>query len=220
MSTQQDIYAAGSENRPPMLNKDNYVPWSSRLLRYAKSKPNRKLLVKSILEGPYQYRMIEELGDPNHTPLVLPSSHLQTDDELTATEAKQVEADDQAIQTILMGLPEDIYAAVDSCNSAKEIWLRVQQMMKGTDIGVQEKEAKLLNELERFTSTEGESIESYYHRFAKLMNDLDRNQLTPKKIACNLKCLNNLQPEWKRYVTLVHQTKKLHDVDYKYDYFK
>ncbi|GJU20605.1 hypothetical protein Tco_1153947 [Tanacetum coccineum] len=25
MSTQQDIYAAGSENRPPMLNKDNYV---------------------------------------------------------------------------------------------------------------------------------------------------------------------------------------------------
>ncbi|GJW05324.1 retrovirus-related pol polyprotein from transposon TNT 1-94 [Tanacetum coccineum] len=33
MSTQQDIYAAGSENRPPMLNKENYVPWSSRLLR-------------------------------------------------------------------------------------------------------------------------------------------------------------------------------------------
>ncbi|GKB49357.1 retrovirus-related pol polyprotein from transposon TNT 1-94 [Tanacetum coccineum] len=33
MSTQQDIYAAGSENRPHMLNKENYVPWSSRLLR-------------------------------------------------------------------------------------------------------------------------------------------------------------------------------------------
>nr|GEZ66172.1 reverse transcriptase domain-containing protein [Tanacetum cinerariifolium] len=33
MSTQQDIYAAGSESRPSMLNKENYVPWSSRLLR-------------------------------------------------------------------------------------------------------------------------------------------------------------------------------------------
>ncbi|GKA33343.1 integrase, catalytic region, zinc finger, CCHC-type containing protein [Tanacetum coccineum] len=97
MSTQQDIYAADSENCPPILNKDNYVPWSSRLLCYAKSKPNGKLLVKSILEGPYQYRMIEEPGDPNHTPLVLPSSHLQTDDELTATEAKQVKADDQNV---------------------------------------------------------------------------------------------------------------------------
>ncbi|GKA30776.1 hypothetical protein Tco_0717081 [Tanacetum coccineum] len=37
-----------------------------------------------------------------------------TDDELTEKELKQVEADDQAIQTILLGLPEDIYAAVDS----------------------------------------------------------------------------------------------------------
>ncbi|GJY88100.1 hypothetical protein Tco_0502728, partial [Tanacetum coccineum] len=80
-------------------------------------------------------------------------------------------------------------------HSAKEIWLCVQKMMKGTDIGVQKKEAKLLNELERFTSTKGESIESYYHRFAKLMNDLDRNQLTPQKIGCNLKFLNNLQLE-------------------------
>nr|GEV64992.1 integrase, catalytic region, zinc finger, CCHC-type, peptidase aspartic, catalytic [Tanacetum cinerariifolium] len=57
-----------------------------------------------------------------------------TNDELTTEEAKQVEADDQAIQTILMGLPEDIYVVVDSCNSAKEIWLHVQQMMKGTNI--------------------------------------------------------------------------------------
>ncbi|GJU56354.1 hypothetical protein Tco_1230068 [Tanacetum coccineum] len=40
--------------------------------------------------------------------------HEQTDDELTEAEIKQMEADDQAIQTILLGLPEDIYAAVDS----------------------------------------------------------------------------------------------------------
>nr|GEZ66025.1 retrovirus-related Pol polyprotein from transposon TNT 1-94 [Tanacetum cinerariifolium] len=29
---------SGSESHPPMLNKENYVPWSSRLLRYAKSR--------------------------------------------------------------------------------------------------------------------------------------------------------------------------------------
>nr|GEW18441.1 DNA-directed DNA polymerase [Tanacetum cinerariifolium] len=184
----------GSESRPPMLNKENYVPWSSRLLRYAKSRPNGKLIHNSILN----------------------------DDELSERELKQIEADDQAIQTILLGLLEEIYAAVDSCETAQEIWLRVQQMMKGSNIGIQEKKAKLFNEWERFTSNEGESIESYYHHFLKLMNDLKRNKHFPEKIASNLKFLNNLQPEWSRRVTIVHQTKDLHTADYTqlYDFLK
>ncbi|GJS29842.1 hypothetical protein Tco_0490462 [Tanacetum coccineum] len=183
MSTQQDIYDVGSEKRPPMLNKDNYVPWSSRLLRYAKSKPNGKLLVNSIKNGPYVRRMIHEPGDPNSIPHVAESTHERTDDELTEKEAKQMEASDQAIKTILMGLPEDIYAAVDSCDTAREIWLRVEHMMKGSSIGAQEKKAKLFYEWEKFNSTEGESIESYYHRFSKLMNDFSRNKYFLEKIT-------------------------------------
>nr|GFA27369.1 hypothetical protein [Tanacetum cinerariifolium] len=94
-------------------------------------------------------------------------------------------------------------------------------MMKGSDFGIQEK-AKLFNEWERFTSNEGESIESYYHCFLKLMNDLKRNKHFPEKIASNLKFLNNLQPEWSRHVTIIHQTKDLHTDDYTqlYDFLK
>nr|GFB53337.1 hypothetical protein [Tanacetum cinerariifolium] len=86
MSTQQDIYAAGSESHPPMLNKENYVSWSSCLLRYDKSDAERDVNVNETF-------------------------HEQTDDELSEKELKQIEADDQAIQTILLGLPEDIYAS-------------------------------------------------------------------------------------------------------------
>nr|GEV48815.1 ribonuclease H-like domain-containing protein [Tanacetum cinerariifolium] len=82
MSTQQDIYAAGSESRPPMLNKENYVPWSSRLLRYAKSRPNGKLIHNSILNGPYVRRMIAEPGDGERDVNVNETFHEQTDDEL------------------------------------------------------------------------------------------------------------------------------------------
>nr|GEX85763.1 hypothetical protein [Tanacetum cinerariifolium] len=182
MSTQQDIYADGSESRPPMLNKENYVPWSSHLLWYAKSRPNGKLIHNSIINGPYVRRMIPEPGDTNREVPVNETFLVQTNDELTKKELKQIEVDDQAIQTIL-GLLEDIYAAVDSYETAQEIWLRVQQMMKGYDIGTQEKKAKLFNEWERFTSNERESIESYYHRFLKLMIDLKRNKHFPEKIA-------------------------------------
>nr|GEZ62949.1 ribonuclease H-like domain-containing protein [Tanacetum cinerariifolium] len=82
-------------------------------------------------------------------------------------ELKQIEADDQAIQTILLGLPEDIYAAVDSCETAQEIWLRVQQMIKGSDIGIQEKKAKLFNEWERNSREKGQVVQRmgkvYFH---------------------------------------------------------
>nr|GEY45233.1 hypothetical protein [Tanacetum cinerariifolium] len=110
MSTQQDIYAAGFESRPPMLNKENYVPWSSRLLRYAKSRPNGKLIHNSILNDPYVRRMTPKPGDANRKVTVTETFHVQTDDELFDKELKHIEADDQAIQTILLSLPEDIYA--------------------------------------------------------------------------------------------------------------
>nr|GEY26924.1 retrovirus-related Pol polyprotein from transposon TNT 1-94 [Tanacetum cinerariifolium] len=199
MSTQQDIYAAGSENRPLMLNKDNYVSWSSRIIRYARSRPNGKMIVDSIKNGPYVRRMIATPGEPDLPVSVPESFHEQADEELTETDIKRIDADDQAIQTILLGLPEDVYAAVDSCETAKEIWERVRQMMKGSDIGEQEKKAKLFNEWEKFTSTDGESIESYYHQFMQLMNDLKKNKHFPENVASNLKFFNNLQPEWKRH---------------------
>nr|GFA89692.1 hypothetical protein [Tanacetum cinerariifolium] len=91
MSTQQDIYAAGSESRLPMLNKENYVPWSSRLLRYAKSRPNGKLIHNSILNGPYVRKMIPEPGYANYEITVTETFHLQTDDELSDKELKQIE---------------------------------------------------------------------------------------------------------------------------------
>ncbi|GJW94639.1 hypothetical protein Tco_0174311 [Tanacetum coccineum] len=173
MSTQQDIYVAGSENHPPMLNKDNYVPWSSRLLCYAKSK--WKLLMNSIIHGPYVRRMIYKPGDPNGEPPIAESTHKQTDDELTKNEEKQMK-------------------------KMIKLFRLYSWMMKESYIGAQEKKDKLFNEWEKFNSTEGESIESYYHRFAKLMNDFSINKHFLEKIASNLKFLNNLQPEWKRHM--------------------
>nr|GFA68137.1 hypothetical protein [Tanacetum cinerariifolium] len=61
--------------------------------------------------------MIPEPGDANRDITVTETFHLQTDDELSDKELKQIEADDQAIQTILLGLPKDIYASVDNSRS-------------------------------------------------------------------------------------------------------
>nr|GEU49066.1 hypothetical protein [Tanacetum cinerariifolium] len=92
-----------------------------------------KKWVKSLLEDRFVKKHVSK------------QTGLMNDEELAKKEVKQMEADDQAIQTILKGLSKDIYAAVDSCKTAQEIWLHVQQMMKGSDIGIQEKKANLHN---------------------------------------------------------------------------
>nr|GFD11382.1 Gag-Pol polyprotein [Tanacetum cinerariifolium] len=70
MATQQEIFKAGSKNRPPMLSKDDYVQWSSKIIRYRRIQPNIKLLAKSIMEGPYEYKQVLEPGDDTATPRV------------------------------------------------------------------------------------------------------------------------------------------------------
>nr|GEX67090.1 hypothetical protein [Tanacetum cinerariifolium] len=60
-------------------------------------------------------------GEPDLPVLVPKSFYEQTDEELTKIDIKQMDADDQAIQTILLGLPKDVYAAIASCEIAKEI---------------------------------------------------------------------------------------------------
>nr|GEY10368.1 hypothetical protein [Tanacetum cinerariifolium] len=175
MSTQQDIYAAGYKNCPPMLNKENYVPWPYRLLRCAKSRPNGKLIHNSIINGPYVRRMIPEPGDTSREVPMNETFYVQTDDELTKKNLNILK---------LMIKPFRPFFS---------------QMMKGSNIRIHEKKTKLFNEWEMFTSNDGESIESYYHRFLKLMNDLKRNKHFPEKIASNLKFLNNLQREWSRH---------------------
>ncbi|GJX51872.1 RNA-directed DNA polymerase, eukaryota, reverse transcriptase zinc-binding domain protein [Tanacetum coccineum] len=48
-----NIMAAGSKDRPPMLGPGRYSQWRSRFLRYIDTKPNGGGLKKSILSGPY-----------------------------------------------------------------------------------------------------------------------------------------------------------------------
>ncbi|GJT70530.1 hypothetical protein Tco_1029816 [Tanacetum coccineum] len=157
MSTQQNIYAAGFENRPPMLNKENYVPWSSCLFWYAKSRPNGKLIYNSMINGPY------------------------TDDELAEKELKQVEADDQAIHTNLLGLPEDIYAAVDSCETAQKI------CDLGMRLRINEPERILMANLQQ-ASTSGKQITALNEEISNLNNQLSKEKST----------VSSLQEEKKR----------------------
>ncbi|GJT53280.1 retrovirus-related pol polyprotein from transposon TNT 1-94 [Tanacetum coccineum] len=69
-------------------------------------------------------------------------------------------------------------------------------------------------EFRKFTSHDGESMESYYSRFYKLMNELTRNNLQVTTMQVNVQFLQQLQPEWSRFVTVVKQSKEIDTISY------
>ncbi|GKE23523.1 retrovirus-related pol polyprotein from transposon TNT 1-94, partial [Tanacetum coccineum] len=88
---------------------------------------------------------------------------------------------------------------VDACNTTHEIWEAIERLQQGESLNIQDVNTNLFWEFGKFTSHDGESIESYYSRFYKLMNEMIRNNLTVDKMQVNVQFLQQLQPEWSSF---------------------
>ncbi|GJT74662.1 retrovirus-related pol polyprotein from transposon TNT 1-94 [Tanacetum coccineum] len=183
------IMEAGSKDRPPMLAPGNYVQWKSRIKRYIDTKPNRELIHYSLQNPPYIYQWAEKT-----VPVAEGSS--ETTIERYMENYKNVS--------------QDIRDQMNAEAEAKAI----ERLKQGESINVQDLETNLYWEFGKFTSRDGESLESYYSRFYKMMNELVRNQCNVTNHQVNVQFLLQLQPEWQRFVTLVKQSQELKTVSY------
>ncbi|GJX87916.1 hypothetical protein Tco_0339930 [Tanacetum coccineum] len=73
---------------------------------------------------------------------------------------------------------------------------------------------QLQKEFGKFTLRDGESLEWYYSRFYKMMNELVWNRCDVTNHQVNVQFLLQLQPEWQTFVTLVKQSQELKTVSY------
>ncbi|GJX62216.1 hypothetical protein Tco_0295116 [Tanacetum coccineum] len=123
-------------------------------------------------------------------------------------------SEEEAIFLLLTGIGDEIYSTVDACNTANEMWIAIERLQQGESLNVQDVKTNLFWEFGKFTSRDGESMESYYSRFYKLMNELTRNNLQVTLMQVNVQFLQQLQPEWSRFVTIVKQSEKIDTVSY------
>ncbi|GJY50152.1 integrase, catalytic region, zinc finger, CCHC-type containing protein [Tanacetum coccineum] len=199
---QQSLAEAGSETRSPMLDRGSYIPWVSRFKRFLNRKrENRKWLLKALEDGPYVFRNIIPTGS------ALP--RLQEVEDLQGDDLLYYDAEMELTNMILLSIPNEIYNSVDSCKTAKEMWDRVERLMRGTIQNQVDRETRFTNEFDQFVAEPGESLVSVYNRFAQLMNDLERNNMKFPTVSVNIKFLNSLQPKWLKYVTQVRLAKQL-----------
>ncbi|GJT11073.1 reverse transcriptase domain-containing protein [Tanacetum coccineum] len=162
---QQSLADAGSETRPPMLERGSYIPWAILKLQTAKDLQGDALL--------------------------------------------HYDAEMELMNLILLSIPNDIYNSVDACTSAKDMWKRVERLMRGTIQNKVDRETRFTNEFDQFVAEPGEALVSVYNCFAQLINDLERNYMHFPIVTINTKFLNSLQPEWLKYVTQVRLAKRL-----------
>ncbi|GJR54344.1 retrovirus-related pol polyprotein from transposon TNT 1-94 [Tanacetum coccineum] len=211
-----NIMAAGSKDRPPMLGPGRYSQWRSRFLRYLDTKSNGEYLRKCIFEGPYTPTsvLIAAVEAAENILPVAAHEEAETIHNMTTENKLYFQAEKEAIFLILTGIGDEIYSTVDACNTAKEMWTAIERLQQGESLNVQDVKTNLFWEFGKFTSRDGESMESYYSRFYKLMNELTRNNLQVSPMQVNVQFLQQLQPEWSRFVTVVKQREEIDTVSY------
>ncbi|GJR74216.1 hypothetical protein Tco_0086581 [Tanacetum coccineum] len=120
------------------------------------------------------------------------------------------QSEKEAIHLLLTRIGDELYSTVDACKIAHDMWIAIEIIHQGESLNIQDVKTNLFWEFGKFTSHDEESMEPYYSRFYKIMNEVIRNNLTVATMRVNVQFLQQLQPEWSRFVTIVKQN---HDLD-------
>ncbi|GJR50359.1 hypothetical protein Tco_1400880 [Tanacetum coccineum] len=109
----EDIQCAGSDTRPPMLDRTDFASWQQRIRLYCRGKENGVNIVKSIDEGPFQ---------------------MGTFWETLAEDKERYNADIRATNILLQGLPKDIYTLINHYTDANDIWDNVKMLLEAVKL--------------------------------------------------------------------------------------
>ncbi|GJT92169.1 hypothetical protein Tco_1081014 [Tanacetum coccineum] len=124
------------------------------------------------------------------------------------------DAEAEAIHLILTGIGDDIYSTIDACTTTTKMWITIERLQQGESLNQQDVKTNLFWEFGKFTSRDGESNESYYSRLYNMMNEMVRKKLKVATMQVNVQFLQQLQPEWSRFVTVFKQTVDLDKESY------
>ncbi|GJV72049.1 hypothetical protein Tco_1492044 [Tanacetum coccineum] len=205
----EDIQYAGSDTRPPMLDRTDFESWQQWIHLYCLGKDNRENIMKSITEG-------------GEGALHLGLEHAKFFADLSAEQKDRYKAGIRATNILLQGIPKDIYTLFNHFTEAKDIWDNVKMILEGSELTKDDRESQLYDEFEHFCQIKGEIIHVYYVRFTKLINDMRNIKMTMPRMQLNSKFVNNMLPEWSRFISEVKLNRGLKEsnFDQLYAYLK
>ncbi|GJZ04062.1 hypothetical protein Tco_0537337 [Tanacetum coccineum] len=107
----ENVIAAGSETRPPMLEKGMYDSWKTQIILYIRGKENGEMLKDSIDNGPYQFKSKITVKDTDGVTDIRRPQRLE---DLDGQDKLRYDSDIKAVNILLLGLPVDIYTLINT----------------------------------------------------------------------------------------------------------
>ncbi|GJT64264.1 hypothetical protein Tco_1015744 [Tanacetum coccineum] len=211
----EDIQWAGSDTRPPMLDRIDFASWQQRIRLYCRGKENGVNILNSINEGPFYMGTIRDpIAEGTGGAQQLGPERARVYSDLSPEDKDRYNDDIRAINILLQGLPKYIYTLINHYTKAKDIWDNVKMLLEGSELTKEDRESQLYDDFEHFRQNKRETIHDYYVRFAKLINDMRNIKMTMSIMQLNSKFVNNMLPEWGRFVTAVKLNRGLRDYNY------
>nr|GEU58551.1 hypothetical protein [Tanacetum cinerariifolium] len=181
------------------------------LISWARDNPARR---SGGFPNKYMVTLRETLTEGTEGALHLGPERPRVYSDLTSEKKDMYNSDIRATNILLQGLPKDIYSFINHYTDAKDIWENVKMLLKGSELTKEDRESQLYDDFEHFQQHKGETIYDYYVRFAKLINDMRNIKMTMSRMQLNSKFINNMLPEWGRFVTIVKLNRGLRDSNY------
>ena len=185
-----------STNSPSMFNRTNYNYWKNRMRIYIQSVDYE--LWRIVLNGHrLPTKRVERVDVPK------PEAEWDEDD------VKMLQSNAKAMNVLYCALDPNEFNRISSCESAKEIWDRLEVTHEGTN---QVKESKiniLVHNYELFRMKSKESITDMFTRFTDIVNglkSLGRSYPNSEQVR---KILRSLPKSWEAKVTAIQEAKDL-----------
>ena len=185
-----------SISRPPHFSGSNYNYWKARMRIFIQA--NDYACWDVIENGPTIPTKMTEEGE-------IP----KLKKEWTPTDVKDIQNNAKAMHTLYCALDVNEFNRISGCETAKEIWDKLEVTHEGTS---QVKESKiniLVHKYELFNMESNETISQMFTRFTDVINGLKSLGKTYTNVEMVRKILRCLPRSWSPKVTAIEEAKDL-----------
>uniref|UniRef100_A0A2N9IKX4 CCHC-type domain-containing protein n=1 Tax=Fagus sylvatica TaxID=28930 RepID=A0A2N9IKX4_FAGSY len=185
-----------STHRPPLFIGSDYGYWKNRMIMYIKGQDYH--VWRIIANGPHI---------PTKT--VEGATLAKLESEWNEADVRLIELNCKAMSTLYCALDPIEYNRVSGCDSAKEIWDKLEVTYEGTNQVKESKMNMLVHEYELFVMKKDENISEMSTRFTNIVNSLKAlgkiytNQENVRKI------LRSLPKRWEAKMTAISEARDL-----------